>query len=356
MEYIRLENYYNELINFKRYFIDHCMVNVKYEAYKVWAHWLIRNLCRNNNNYHLIPDHLENHDVDLFNHLKEKNVNIDDIPYFYGQIIAKISELYQKFNDMKITQFHNHDKMVEMSKLINKVVTDKNGKQYYIYRFGGIYVKYESHIHEKLLSQYNGDVLCSNFCLFEMGFNYYILDGSSLQWCVPPKAFHILEKYLQINAELFASPINFYSHNYYSLFYVDKFFGAIDNFFNIKTMSLSEGTFEVNPPFIEQVFIESSKIILSALNYAQERSRDVLFIYIMPDWLDCVGYQMLKNSGHLIDEIVLKKKDHFYYQGSDRKMVLATFETHILIIGTTNAKNRWTNEIKNKFIENFTHY
>lgn len=356
MEYIQFENYYNEMINFKKYFIDHCMVNKKYETHKVWAQWLIRNLCRNNINYHLIPDQQVNHDVDLFNHLKEKNVNIDEIPQFYKQITTKISELYQKFNDMKITQFHDHVKIVEMSQLIDQEVTNKHGKRFYIYRFGQIYVKYESHVHEKLLSRYNGDVLCSKFCLFELGFNYYILDGHSFQWCVPLKAFHILEKYLPINAELFASPINFYSRNYYSLFFVDTFFGAVDNFFNIKTLNLSEGIFEVNPPFIEQILIESSRIILNALHYSQEHAHDLLFIYIMPDWLDSLGYQMLTNSGYLIDEIILTEKNHFYYQSSNRKMVLATFETHVLLIGTSSAKNRWTVEIKNKFIENFTHY
>ena len=192
--------------------------------------------------------------------------------------------------------------------------------------------------------------------MFEMGFNYYMLEGHSFQWCVPPKAFTTIEKLLSARTELFASPMNASLQNYYSLFYVDKFFGAIDNFFNVQTPSISEGTYEVNPPFIEYIFVESSRMVIDMLNNSQKNKKDLLFIYIMPNWLDSGGYQLLIKSKYLLDEIILTENNHFYHQSSKHRMISANFETHVLIIGTDSSKERWTTEIKNKFIENFTHY
>src|SRR5437667_414096 len=83
---------------------------------------------------------------------------------------------------------------------------------------------------------------------------YYILDGQSLQWSLPPQILGIFNDFLSVKTELFASPSNHYLSNHYSLFYVDKQFGAIDNFFNLKSENMLEGTYEINPPFIEKIF------------------------------------------------------------------------------------------------------
>ena len=74
-----------------------------------------------------------------------------------------------------------------------------------------------------------------------MGFNYYILDGQSFQWCLPPLVFKTLSKSLMIETELFASPINVQLPHFYSLFKVDQVFGAIDNLFSLCPSSLLDG-------------------------------------------------------------------------------------------------------------------
>ena len=117
---------------------------------------------------------------------------------------------------------------------------------------------------------------------------------------------------------------------------------------------LLSGTYEVNPPFIEYVFIESSKRVIATLTHSQKLGCDLMFIYIMPDWLDSEGYQILVNSGFIIDELVLKEKNHHYYQNSNGKSILVNFDTHVLIIGTHLAKNRWTKAIHDKLLNNFT--
>jgi len=348
-----IEDYYIEFRDFKYFFIKQLYGLKKYEAYKIWSHWLIRNLCKNVNNYHLIPmDRTLHDDDDIITLLTEKGLTSDFINRSYGSIMSRASELYHKYHQLKIDHLTNMDQLIEANRLIIYDTVYIDGKQYHIYRYGRIYVKYNNYIHDRLVVRYCGNMKCFRFCMFEMGFNYYMLEGHSFQWGLPPKVFSIVERSLMTQTEMFASPINVNLPNYYSLFYIDKYFGALDNFFNIQPNTIKEGTYEVNPPFIEYIFVESSKMMLSMLNNGQ----DLLFIYIMPNWVDSGGYQLLIHSEYLLDEIVLAEKEHFYHHNLKHRMIMANFETHILIIGTPIASKRWTADIKAKFIENFTHY
>lgn len=352
-----LEDYYVDCKNFKNFFIKNCHGIKKYEAYKVWAQWMIRSLCKIKNNYHTIPTVQSVHDdVDIVNHLKEKGADCERIGDFCGKITDQLTYLYDKYNQLKIDHITNIDKITETNGSIIYETLYKNGRQCHIYRYGKIFVKFCNFTHERLIVTYKGDTRCIRFFMFEMGFNYYMLEGHSFQWCVPPKAFNVLKKHLSTETELFASPVNAMLPNYYSLFYIDKCFGAIDNFFNIEPRSIIEGTYEVNPPFIEYIFVESSKMVIDMLDHSQSENRDLLFVYIMPNWSDSGGYQLLSKSQYLIDEIILTEKTHFYHQSSKHMMISANFETHVLIIGTELSKHRWSRDVRDLFIENFTHY
>jgi len=352
-----MEQYYVDFREFKYFFVKKCCITKKYEVYKVWAHWLIRNLCKISNNYHLIPpkENIVN-DTDILEHLREKCAQSSMIGQFYGQIVRRASDLYNVYNQMKIDHLNNSERVAETSECITYEMIDRNGKQVHIYRYGKVFVKYSSYIHYQLLSRYIGNQKSLRFCMFEMGFNYYMLDGHSFQWCIPPKALTTLDKTLSLKTEFFASPINATLSNYYSLFEVDKYFGAIDNFFNLDLFQSIEGTYEINPPFIEYIFIESSKIVVSLLKNNQKMGHDLLFLYVMPNWVDSKGYQMLTQSGFLLDEICLAEKNHFYHQSTKHKLISANFESHVLVVGTSMAKIRWNDDIKSKFIDNFTHY
>jgi hypothetical protein len=282
-------------------------------------------------------------------HLRDKSVGEPAIRIFYEQLLRTVGTLYHKYNQMKIYQVTHP---TEMELKIQYEIITINGRQIHIYRYGNVYVKYTQYIHNRLMTRYNGDIRCLKFAMFEMGFNYYILEGHSFQWSVPPKAINTLENILSTQTELFASPINVVLPHYYSLFHIDRLFGSLGNFFSADVSGIHEGTYEVNPPFIERVFIESSKIITGLLAVGG----DLLFIYIMPKWCDSDGYKHLVGSGYLLDEIVLPEKNHFYHYSSKHQLVEANFETHVLIVGTPTAKHRWTTLVRQQFIDNFTHY
>jgi phosphorylated CTD-interacting factor 1 len=323
----------------------------KYEIFKIWSQWLIRHLSQVSINYHPIPGPGIEDDHEIFKNLHEKGLSEDSAKCFIDQLIQRVKVLYQKYHQFKTEQLTQLERMVCADHSVTQQILTHGGQRWYIYHLGELYVKYDQQLHDRLLTRYCGDNRCMRFALFEMGFNYYLLDGHSFQWCVPPKVMSVLDRYLVINGELFASPINSHFSPYYSLFQIDCLFGASGQFFQIK--ELTEGTFEVNPPFIEQLFIDSSRIIIDCLEQAQETGRDLLFIYLMPNWSDSQGYQRLKDphNGYLIDEIILPEKGHFYYQYSKHKLIIANFETHLLVVGTSAARGRWTREIHDQIMD-----
>lgn len=352
----KLESYYRDVREFKNFFIKNCSVDKKYEAYKVWAHWLIRNLCDVNDNYHIIPGPNVEKDTDILLHLKEKGSDQHKIKEFYAQVVTKIKTLHQEYHQFKVDCFTNEEYVNAISQTIEYVPTNGQGNLYHIFKFMDTYIKHNDAKYKKLVSLYNGLPEHMNYYLFEVGFNYYILDGHSLQWCVPPKVFDTLKTRLDVKTELFGAPASTHLPLYCSLFTIDKKFGALDNMFNLDPNQILEGTFEVNPPFIEKIFIRSTTMVINFLEKSQKCGKDLLFVYIMPSWLDSKGYQLLTQSSFIIDELILDENKHFYYQSSNDRMVLANFESRILVVGTQHAKQRWTHKVKNEIIKNFSYY
>lgn len=335
-----MDQYYNDFKSFKDQFIYMLHPMKKYERYKVWAQWLIRSLCKNKYIFHLIP---AVKDTEINVHLREKGFTTEQTTSFVQWVDGTTDKLHNKYNKLIGTQFNGTD--------INKKIKYNIQNDCHVFECGSIYVKYTNTIFSKIMKRYQGSKNCVNFCSFDMGFNYYMLEGQSFQWCVPPNVMTTIEHNLSTKTEMFASPINAVLPYYYSLFVVDRYFGGVDNFFNIESNSPMKGTFEINPPFIDDLFIRSSRKITDLLNHNIQE--DLMFIYIMPDWLDSEGYLMLKNNRFLLDEILLKENEHLYYQTSTNKMITVNFETHIMILGTDLSKQRWTPDIKNSLIRGF---
>ena len=56
------------------------------------------------------------------------------------------------------------------------------------------------------------------------------------------------------------------------------------------------------------------------------------FVYIMPGWTDLDGYDFLTNSEYFAGETILERNKHYYFQCSNNKNILASFDTNILIM------------------------
>jgi hypothetical protein len=74
-----------------------------------------------------------------------------------------------------------------------------------------------------------------------------------------------------VQNELFASPINQYFDEYFSLFEIDKFFSSKGNALNYDI--LPDGSYEVNPPFLEETMEKISKSMLNSLKKSSEENK-----------------------------------------------------------------------------------
>lgn len=351
----QLTQYYHDIRQFKTYFIKHCHVEKKCEAFKIWTHWLTRNLNNISDNYHLIPNSSVTRDTEILTHLQDKGVGLIQAQEFYDQVIHQVLNLYQLYHHSKRRSLSDDSLTCAMSHKIKYSTDTLNGMKYHIYQFGDMYIKHLDVIHAKLMRKYQGSEDCRKFYLFEVGFNYYILGGYSLQWCLSNELLHYLHTSLMVRTELFASPINAVLPLYCSLFIIDRHFGAMDNFFNLIPEQNLEGTFELNPPFVEKIVIRITDSICHFMTKSQAQNKDLMFIYFMPNWLDSRGYQQLINSSFMIDEIILLSGQHHYIQSHCQTLVGTNFNTHIMIVGTNKAKQRWTPIIRDQIIQLFDH-
>lgn len=342
-----LQSYYKDVKDFKSFFIDRSGIIKGHEIYKIWAHWLIRNLCEKDYNYHIIPNQLVAADSEIIQHFVDKGGDPVYIRQFYNDVITRANMLYNKYNQIRTEISKNYTLLAEVSQMITYAPQTKinsvNGDQYlyHTFYFGKTYVKFPEEVFESVKQRYNGPENCFTYFVFDMGFNYYILEGHGFQWSVPPSVFSLLKDQLNLSMECFASPLNASLPLFCSLFEVDTKFGALDNFFNLVLDQSLEGCFEMNPPFIEKIFERSSDRVINFIERSQKDGKYLMFIYVMPSWTDCIGYQTLSESPFLIDEMTLDRDQHYYFQNHNKKMICANFITHILLIGTTAAKQHW---------------
>eukprot|EP00435_Cladocopium_sp_Y103_P044178 s354_g12.t1 len=76
--------------------------------------------------------------------------------------------------------------------------------------------------------------------------------GGNMHAAAPESVFAWLRDHMGVSCELFASPLNCYFAQYYSAFPdVDAFFGSRGSFFDVA--DLPEGSYEVGPPYTEEV-------------------------------------------------------------------------------------------------------
>lgn len=100
--------------------------------------------------------------------------------------------------------------------------------------------------------------------------------------------------------ECFASPLNHKLDKYFSMFEEDKIFGSSGNFFKFikeNNNTLPSGLYEINPPFINEIFEKITEIISNSLN----TSNKFTIIFIAPNW---------KNTKYVkqLDGLILKPK------------------------------------------------
>ena len=106
----------------------------------------------------------------------------------------------------------------------------------------------------------------------------------NFQGTLHPNIFQILQKYLEVNMEIYASPLYCYFDTCCSAFYdTDQYF-------------LLEGSFECAPPNSEHVLLQAAKHITEII--INRKKGPLSFIVFFPNWNDLEAIQWLEKNQH----------------------------------------------------------
>ena len=143
--------------------------------------------------------------------------------------------------------------------------------------------------------------------------------GDSYQAAVPPPVFRFLRTCMGVTHECFASPLNrsmeieSFTGAYPD---VDTPFGSLGDFWQaVSERKLWEhgGSFEANPPFIEDILYVLAKTVLfiiSATTYP------ISFVLVLPDWQDTPAIELLRSQHSCKRSFCITRDEHVYLCGT----------------------------------------
>lgn len=320
-----LTSYIENIISLRGTFAKISKVYKQSEAMKIWARWIIthRSLCSQTNL--ILPDD-EVFDPQLIIELQEKGCNYKHALYLQEFLVNECRKINKKYCATATVE----DGGVHGNIVINTTLNGRN-----------ITLECNNHIETLPISVYNK--MGRNYRYLPYAKNNYIwlcaciygiLGCKGLQWAVPSRVLDLLQETLGCNTELFASPINNYFSNYYSLFDGDKAFGSKGNFFTAPNSDFIEGCYQINPPFIDPIFTKTTEKVLFLLSEAENNNKKLTFVYIMPEWKDFITYNMVSESRFCVKTITLKSNHHRYYQYCTSSYIPARFNSYIIFLST----------------------
>lgn len=164
----------------------------------------------------------------------------------------------------------------------NKIKIFKKSKKKLKYTFENNYFIYKNikfFISNALFNKLYKRLTVKNYeLIFILILRYTSLNSLNQQLGINPQFYLELQKYLNLDFELFGSAFNTTLNNYCSIFYdIEKYFGSKGNFFNY---SLTKHFYVANPPYDELIMLNMSKKFLVELNKIEPLS----ILVILPCW------------------------------------------------------------------------
>ena len=317
---------------------DEC--NIKFmEWLKIWARWIIthNSLYPSQNSLQFLPDR-----EDVFDHqFIFELLNLDVSPTLAYKIYADLEAGKKDILALCPSDIPSMDGIIvdktEVDHKIRLTLT-LDGHAHYLHK--ALYVK---------LCRLAGNRSKTDEYIWLILTLYQLLDGNSLQWAVPPNVMWVFKEKLHCHTDIFASPLNAYNKNYYSLFHYDRIFGSKGNFFAAPDSDFQSGTYHINPPFIDAVFQKTTNRIHHLLNKSKAA---LTFIYVMPDWKDFTTYNEISLSRYRKAYIYIPPGQGHYYQYRTDTYIPASFGTHIFVLSTENSLPDISVEVKEKFKSN----
>jgi hypothetical protein len=327
-----LISYIKEVIQLRGSFSNISHIEKDSEAMKIWARWIIthRSLCTQGNL--VLPDD-DIYDSKIILEMQDKGVSVRHSMYLHDWLYAECRLINKHFSPIATLEYggiHGHLPIIVKHSIKSntvKLTCDSIVQTLPISVYNRMTRSFKP---TKLIKTKDSYIwLCTTL--------YNLFDAHGLQWAVPPKVMNLLQTNIGCYTELFASPLNAYNNNYYSLFPTDKVFGSLGNFFTAPYSNFIEGSYQVNPPFIDPLFTRTTEKILELLDIADANKKDLTFVYIMPQWDDFITYNMVSEARFCVKKIRLFPNSHFYYQYDTDTYIRARFGTNIFFL-STNVK------------------
>lgn len=325
------------------------------EIMKIWARWIIthRSLCVQDNLF--LPDD-EVFDSQLIVELQDKGVSLDYSIFLHGWLIQQCAIVNKNYNPVATVEFGgvHGDIPIKLYTCKNKIKLHCDLTKGIVPLFGaGLELDQvlPINVYNRMSRNYTGIRSHKNTYIWLCSTMYSLLDGKGLQWAVPPNVMSLLQSGFGCYTELFASPLNTYNRNYYSLFPLDNVFGSKGNFFTAPDSNFKSGAYEINPPFIDQLFTKTSERVLRLLDKADHDGNELTFIYVMPEWRDFTTYNMIAESRFCVKRIHLRSGQHRYYQYCTGTYIPARFGSYMFFLSTNSSvcSNTMENSIRNAF-------
>lgn len=325
-----LISYIKNVIDLRGSFSAISHVEKESEAMKIWARWIIthRSLCHQQNL--LLPDD-EVYDSKFILELQDKGVNTEHSIFLHDWLVTACRKVNKQFTPLATMEHGGLHGTIP--------VTVRVGTKSISLTCSDIEQTVPFSVYNSMSRRYTPSTLshAKDGYIWLCATMYNLLDGKGLQWAVPPRVMSILQTNLGCYTELFASPLNAYNRNYYSLFPVDRVFGSSGNFFTAPDSDFEHGAFQVNPPFIDPLFTKTTDRILDLLDRADVQGKNLTFVYIMPDWDNFATHDMVAEARFCVKKIRLSAGHHYYYQYATGTYIRARFGTNIFFL-STNVK------------------
>lgn len=187
------------------------------------------------------------------------------------------------------------------------------------------------------------------FCMIH---RYQALGGDGYQAAVTKPVFNFLGESLGVSHECFASPLNCTLDSFGSAFYdIDKYFGSIGSFYSMRGAFPEGGSFEANPPFIED-------FILAFAVYIDRWMKDPIplsFVIFLPGWHDAKGIISMKESQFNKFTLQFSKDSHHYINGShyykETQNNISYCDSYVIFMQNDQGASKWP--ITDNTIEEF---
>lgn len=324
---------FEDINKLKRWFADFSDLDKKYEAYKIWSRWLITHMSLRKQPNMFLPSVGIDNDLQILVELSNKGCSTSRAEMHYKSMTQQIGEIVRKYDRKSLIDGNSgYNISFKITDICGNVRLDLGRK--------GLDYTISKTLYDRLADMYQytriGFPDYMDNCIWHMCLMYHMLDGKSLQWAVPKYVFKYLTREFGCVTELFASPLNANYKRYYSLFDIDRKFGSKGSFFDAPNRDFKSGCYQINPPFIDVIFTETSTRVLKYLEDADIDGRELTFIYIMPDWDNLSGFDMLYTSKYCARVIRVNAGEHYYYQSTNDSYVKVYFTTNVLILSTNS--------------------